>query len=365
MKNLLSISATAVRKTSIERKLPKRLNPSNYTILLRIIKAANDKLDPENVIATIMDNIQKLIPCEAWSVLLLSEDQEELVFQGARGTAAGNLRYAKLKVGEGIAGWVAQKGKAAVVNDVAKDRRFNSRFDQINRFRTRSVLCAPLVSRNQVIGVVELINRRPRNRRFTRQDLAKLLALLGTISVSLHNALLFQETEKLTITDDLTRLYNNRYVNQRLGEWIARHGRGGKRMSVIFLDLDGFKEVNDRYGHLIGGETLVEIGKVILNHVRTQDIVARYGGDEFIVMMPDTGATQAVATAEEVRVAVQDHDFRPALHFPIRLTASFGISVFPDHAEKLTELIQKADNAMYAVKYSGKNAVQLAALKGE
>lgn len=359
MRNRLSVS-TPVRKISTERKRRKSLYLNNYTVLLRIIKAANDKLDPENVIATIMDNIQKLIPCEAWSVLLLSKNQEELVFQGARGTAAGNLRHEKLKVGEGIAGWVAQKGRAAVVNDVAKDRRFNSRFDQINRFRTRSVLCAPLVSRNQIIGVVELINRRPHNRQFTRQDLTKLKALLGSISVSLHNALLFQETEKLTITDDLTKLYNNRYVNQRLGEWISLHRRNGKQLSVIFLDLDGFKEVNDRHGHLVGGKTLVEIGKVIFSQVRKEDIVARYGGDEFIVIMPRTSPEQAVSYAEKIRLAIKNHDFHAALQHQVRLTASFGISVFPDHAETLTELIQKADNAMYAVKYSGKNAVQLA-----
>jgi diguanylate cyclase (GGDEF)-like protein len=330
-----------------------------YNILLRIIKAANDRLDPENVIATIMDNIQKLIPCEAWSILLFNKE-EELVFQGARGAGGEHLRYQKLKPGEGIAGWVAKYGKPAIVNDVGRDSRFDSKFDHVTNFKTRSVLCAPLISRDRVIGVAELINKKTKNCRFTNRDLDMLLALLGPVAVSLHNAFLFQETEKLTITDDLTKLYNNRYINRRLTRLIEEHRRDRLPFSLIFLDLDGFKTVNDRYGHLVGAKTLIEIGKVILNTGRKQDVIARYGGDEFIVIMPRAGAADAVEMAEKIRLAIQNHDFNAALQREIHLSASFGISVFPDHANNITELIQKADKAMYAVKYSGKNAVQLA-----
>lgn len=343
------------RRTSTRSAAEKK-----YHVLLGIIKAANDKLDPENVIATIMDNIQKLIPCEAWSILLMTKDQDELVFQGTRGISGPRLRYMTLKVGEGIAGWAALHGEPITVNDVARDARFNSRFDQTTNFKTRSILCAPLVSRNRVIGVVELINKKSKRYHFSHRDQETLVALLGPIAVSLHNALLFQETQKLAITDDLTKLYNNRYVNQRLNEMIREHHRNGKPFSVLFMDLDGFKGVNDRYGHLIGGRTLIEIGKVIFNTVRTQDMVARYGGDEFIVIMPDAIAEDALQMAERIRLAILSHDFQDALQREIHLSASFGISVCPDHAESLTELIQKADNAMYKVKYSGKNAVQLA-----
>ena len=356
MSNLLNVSANGAATRRKAQQV------GRYNVLLRIIKAANDKLDPQKVIGTIMDNIQKLIPCGAWSILLMTKEQDELVFERARGAVAGNFAYARLKVGEGIAGWVAKHRKPVIVNDVSNDPRFSSKFDKAHNFQTQSILCAPLLSRNQVIGVVELINKKSRNGRFTKQDLSNLLTLLGPIAVSLHNALLFQETEKLTITDDLTKLYNNRYINRCLTKMIDQHGKSGKRakFSVIFLDLDGFKTVNDSYGHLIGGKTLVEIGRVMFNTVRKQDVVARYGGDEFIVMMPHTPAEEAVAMAEQIRLAIQKHDFFPALQRHIRLSASFGISVFPDHAETLTELIQKADHAMYAVKYTGKNAVQLA-----
>src|SRR5207249_9388292 len=110
---------------------------------------------------------------------------------------------------------------------------------------------------------------------------------------------LFQETKKLAITDDLTKLYNNRYVNQTLNEMIHEHHKNAKPFSVLFLDLDGFKKVNDRFGHLIGGRTLIEIGKLIFNTVRKIDVVARYGGDEFIVIMPDTASDEAYLMAEQ------------------------------------------------------------------
>jgi diguanylate cyclase (GGDEF)-like protein len=290
----------------------------------------------------------------------MHSNQNELIFEGARGAAAKRLAYAKLKVGEGIAGWVALHGESVIVNDVTLDRRFNSSFDKASNFKTRSVLCVPLISRGQLIGVVELINRKSRSYRFTQRDLTMLTTLLGPIAVSLHNALLFQETEKLAITDDLTKLFNTRYIHTRLGKMIEERKASREQFSLIFLDLDGFKSVNDSYGHLVGAKTLVEIGKTIFNTVGKKDEVARYGGDEFVVLMPKAGAIEAREMAERIRSAIVAHNFEAMLPSYIRLSASFGISVFPDHAETLTELIQKADSAMYAVKYSGKNAVQLA-----
>jgi diguanylate cyclase (GGDEF)-like protein len=331
-----------------------------YNILLKIVKAANDRLDPQSVIGIIMDNIQKLIPCEAWSILLLSEDQAELVFERARGAGSDSLTYARLKVGEGIAGWVALRRKATIVNDVAHDRRFNSKFDETTKFRTKSVLCAPLISRNQVMGVVELINKRSKTQRFSERDLSTLLTLLGPIAVSLHNAVLYQEKEKLAITDDLTKLYNNRFIHLYLHEMIDHHTKNEGRFSLIFLDLDGFKSVNDHYGHLIGGQTLVEVGKLIHGIVGEQGVVARYGGDEFVVIMPGVGREQALDTAERIRYAIENHDYLQVMKKEIHLSASLGISVFPIHADNITELIQKADQAMYEAKYVGKNATRVA-----
>ena len=281
------LKISAARKFEYERvKKTNGLTESEkYHILLQIIKTANDKLDPSSVMRIIMDNIQKLIPCEAWSILVLTSEGQELEFERARGQAAGVLTRSKLKVGEGIAGWVAQHQKPLLVNRAQEDRRFNNNFDKKTKFHTRSILCAPLISRNRLLGVVELINKKSKDASFIQSDLKTLSTLLGPISVSLHNALLYREAQTLTLTDDLTRLYNSRYVFQWMAALIHRFKKAKKPFSIIFLDLDGFKSVNDSYGHLVGGRTLVEIGKIIAKSVRKKDKVARYGGDEFVVMI--------------------------------------------------------------------------------
>lgn len=357
-----SVKITAIGTSANKR--PRAFDPASfsnrYDLLLRMIQAAGDKLDPSQVIESIMDHMQELIACEAWSLLLLDTHQDELVFEGVRGVHAGSLLFARLKMGRGIAGWVAKHRKSVLVKDVRRDTRFDPRFDQKNLFETKSVICSPLISRNQVLGVVELINKRTKSRRFSDRDLQTLDLLVGPIAVSLHNALLFQEVEKLAITDDLTRLFNSRYINQHLDEVIRSHSQESKSLSVIFLDLDGFKTVNDRFGHLVGGKTLVEVGKILFEKAGNDSIVARYGGDEFIVILPETSSEEAVCRAEELRVAIWNHDFDSVHPGGIRLSASFGVSVYPDHATSMTELIQKADSAMYSVKYSGKNAVRLA-----
>ena len=358
------LEMTTQLKTSAVRKFFAKTNglseSQKYHILLQIIKIANDKLDPSSVMRIIMDNIQKLIPCEAWSILVLTASGQELEFERARGQAAGVLSRSRLKVGEGIAGWVAQNRKPLLVNRAQEDVRFNNNFDKKTKFHTRSILCAPLISRNRLLGVVELINKKSKDCRFIQADLKTLSTLLGPISVSLHNALLYRESQSLTVTDDLTRLYNSRYVFQWIAILMNRFKKMRKPFSIIFLDLDGFKSVNDSYGHLVGGRTLVEIGKIISSAVRKKDRVARYGGDEFVIILPDAGETEAMTIAEKVRFVIQNYDFQSALQKEIHLSASFGVAVFPEHGDSATDLIQKADQAMYRVKYSGKNAVQMA-----
>ena len=161
---------------------------------------------------------------------------------------------------------MAQTGKPAIVNDAARDPRFTRKFDTKTQFETRSILCAPLISRGRTIGVVEIINRL--GGRFTQTDLDILLTLVEPCAIAIENAMLFQRTEQLTITDDLTKLFNSRYMNLYIGREIKRCKRHGIPLSVIFLDLDGFKGINDQYGHLAGSGTLAEVGGILAEAVR-------------------------------------------------------------------------------------------------
>jgi diguanylate cyclase (GGDEF)-like protein len=335
------------------RRTTKRL-----AILTDIVKTANSILEPRKVIELIMGKIQQLIPSEAWSMLMVDEEKQELAFELALGAKGKDVSGYRVKMGEGVAGWVAETGKPAIVNDAGRDPRFTRKFDTKTQFETRSILCAPLISRGRTIGVVEIINRV--GGRFTQADLDILLTLVEPCAIAIENAMLFQRTEQLTITDDLTKLFNSRYMNLYIGREIKRCKRHGIPLSVIFLDLDGFKGINDQYGHLAGSGTLAEVGAILAEAVRESDILARYGGDEFVVVLPETPPAGALVIAERLRRAIEEHSFLGEQGLSARISASFGIASYPDHALTPEGLIQKADQAMYRVKERDKNGIEVA-----
>jgi diguanylate cyclase (GGDEF)-like protein len=327
-------------------------------ILTDVVKTANSILEPAKVVELVMEKIRLLIPSEAWSLMMVDEETQELTFEAALGAKSPQASSQRLRMGEGVAGWVAKTGKPTIVNDAPNDPRFATKLDNRSRFATRSILCAPLVSRGRTIGVLEIINKR--EGRFTRADLDLMLTLVEPCAIALENAILFQRTEQLTITDDLTKLFNSRYLNLYLGREIKRCKRHGIPLSIIFLDLDGFKGINDQYGHLAGSGTLTEVGGILAEGVRESDILARYGGDEFVAVLPETPASGAIVIAERLRRSIEENRFLHSMGLSARISASFGIASYPDHALTPEALIQKADQAMYRVKEREKNGIEVA-----
>jgi diguanylate cyclase (GGDEF)-like protein len=186
-------------------------------------------------------------------------------------------------------------------------------------------------------------------------------ALLGPGALALENALIVERAEELSVTDDLTRLYNSRFLNLSLRRETKRAVRTSRALSLLFIDLDGFKAVNDTYGHMYGSRALVEAAAVIRTSARETDMVARFGGDEFAVILPETARDGAIMVAERIRDRIAAHSFLTADLLDVRLTASVGIATLPDVAASAEELMQAADKAMYKVKVSGKNGIHLAA----
>jgi diguanylate cyclase (GGDEF)-like protein len=162
------------------------------------------------------------------------------------------------------------------------------------------------------------------------------------------------------VTDDLTQLYNSRYLNAVLRRETKRATRNGRPLSLLFIDLDGFKGVNDAHGHVYGSRALVEAAAVIRGSARETDVVSRFGGDEFALVLPDTGREGAFAVGERIRERIAAHVFLDAYGFGMRLTCSVGLATLPDSAESADDLIHAADQAMYAVKAAGKNGIQAA-----
>ncbi|HEY5609812.1 MAG TPA: GGDEF domain-containing protein, partial [Thermoanaerobaculia bacterium] len=180
---------------------------------------------------------------------------------------------------------------------------------------------------------------------------------LDGITVILSNLFQLTRSNELAMRDDLTKAYNRRFFEAYLEEEIERSRRYGTFFSIIFLDLDELKRVNNLYGHLAGSRTLQEVAKRILGAVRAIDKVVRFGGDEFCIILPQTDQEQAVAVAMRVRRALVESSFAIEPGVDVRITASFGIATFPTHASTKEDLIRQADAAMFRVKSTTKNAI--------
>lgn len=221
------------------------------------------------------------------------------------------------------------------------------------------VVAIPLICGERVLGVLE----GKRNRRsFKKSELALLDALSLPIASALANAVRIGEAERLSQTDDLTKLHNARYLRQFLLNEIRRARRYGSSVCALFLDLDDFKRVNDAHGHLAGSHVLMEMAGVILSSIRDTDAVARYGGDEFVIVLPDTGIELAGTVAERIRGKISQHSFNAGRNLKLSLTASFGVAAFPEHASSPQQLISSADTAMYEAKAANKNCVRFSPL---
>lgn len=228
----------------------------------------------------------------------------------------------------------------------------------------RDLLALPLVFDARIVGVLvgEQTHRTETaaSAMWSERD-AQLLQTLGVpFAAWLAHRRQSAEAEQLLLTDDLTKMRNARYLREALLSEIKRARRYNSQVSVLFLDLDNFKRVNDEHGHLVGSHVLVEAAGVILGGVRNTDTVARYGGDEFVVLLPETIPERAEQVAERIRAALAAQTFTGGRRLSLRVTASFGIASFPAHAQSPQQLIAAADTAMYRAKSLSKNCIHIA-----
>ena len=317
--------------------------------LIDIVRGVNATLEPSKIGEVLVDRASTWLPAPCWAAVS-ADLTGQLSVLADRGLSPdmGPAVYA-------IAKWVMHRNQEFVTADMTRDSR-------VADPSVGAVIAFPLSCRGRRVGALVAIDRQASSRepKMSESMLRSVRVLLEPASIALDNSQLLKRAEALSVTDDLTHLYNSRYLNSVLRRETKRASRSGRPLSLLFIDLDGFKAINDTHGHLFGSRALVEAAAVIRSSARETDVVARFGGDEFALILPDTGGEGAFAVGERIRDRIAAHIFLSEERLDIHLTASVGVATLPDVAASAEELMHAADKAMYQVKDSGKNGIQAA-----
>lgn len=341
----------------------------------------------DRFLSEILEKANEFVPSESGSLLLddprakgRGDAINTLTFIACFGPHAPRLLGRQIPLNDGIAGRVYSTAKPYISQNVAEDVNFNDAVDRYTGYQTSSVIAVPVTVRDSIFGVLELLNRRDLGR-YSAEDLLLLETFAGYISSSIQNALDAIRAREAARRDDLTGLYNDRYLHHRLSEELPRAERDALDLSLIFFDLDHFKAVNDRYGHLVGSRTLKEVGYLVQSWNPPGGISARYGGDEFVIILPGYDAEDAWSVAKRLRALMEETVFLVVPKnesvpiegeglepLAIPLTCSVGVASLNEHVapqgsvlRRQNALIRLADQAMYEAKRRGRNLVLMAA----
>lgn len=318
-------------------------------VLLQLTAQLTDERPLEEFLKAVTDATLDLLHADHASLRLLDTARTSLLSSARSGTGEDD-RPMSFRRGEGILGWVVEHGQHARIGDAEHDSRWIQAKDQT--FSVRSILGEPLWSSGQVIGVLAVTS--PHENAFTEEDQLLLRLLANCSAPPIERARL----KRLAMFDDVTMAFNHRYLAPRLTEEMERAGRSIDDVSLLYMDLDHFKSVNDEHGHAIGDVVLRMFADRVRKAVRRVDVLVRRGGEEFVLIMPLTGATQAHATGHRIQQTLHTEPF-DAEGIRIRQTVSIGVATW-DKRETPEQLERRADEAMYAAKRLGRNRVVVA-----
>ena len=324
----------------------------HLAFLNNISKLAISSEDAAQMMANIVREIQKNFRYDHIGIGIMDYATKDIEIKAEAGTTSQTLGR-RIAVGSGVLGKVARTGVSALVQNAGPGQLAGVLPE------SRAVLCLPISYGETLLGVLNVESRD--ENAFAPQDVLILNTLADLLATALHNSFVFQKLQQQSITDGLTGIKTRRFFWEALSSEWRRASRSGRPFSVVLIDLDKFKEVNDSLGHLEGDMVLARVGRLLEQKCRQSNVVARYGGDEFIILMPETGIEQAQALAERLRLWLATDPMLEEHH----ITGSFGVASFPVHGFSMEDLIRVADAGMYVSKHAGGNQVSTSDAFGE
>jgi diguanylate cyclase (GGDEF)-like protein len=319
--------------------------------LFEIGKLFGSELDPGILLARIAELMCQLLEAKACSVMLLDADRKRLLAKAAYGLRTERMQSLSFRVGEGVAGWVVEHGEPALIGQVGEDPRFVVLPG--NQTPIGSMVCVPLIARGERVGVVTATSERAGA--FDQSDLELLRFIAMTIALDIENVRL----HRVAVTDPLTGAYNREFLMQRLPQEIEAAIERDRPLSVAMVDVDHFKSVNDHHGHSTGDVVLSEVCRRLRGAIRAGDLLVRYGGEEFLAVLPKADAGRAWEVGERMRQRIAERAFDVGDGLALLLRVSIGIAQWRT-GELMPALIERADVALYGAKDRGRNRVEVA-----
>lgn len=331
----------------------------DYTRLFHdVARALTSTLELEIVLTTVMTKMAQVFQPERWSMMLVDKEKNDLYYAIAAGEDSNSLRGLRVPMGEGVAGWVASSGNPIVVPDTSNDPQWQDFSKRNPTLNIQSIACVPVRSSEGVLGVIQLLN--------SKVDLLSdfsiqfLRVLCDFSAIAIRNAADMKRIHLLSITDDCTGLFNARHLYTLLEEQLSRTDKAP--FSLLFMDLDHFKSVNDTHGHLVGSRLLAEVGEMIRRVIGPDIPAFRYGGDEFVALLPGHDRLQGREMALRLFRALREQSFLEDKGLSLRLRGSFGMATYPDDALTVEGIIKAADDMMYHVKGTTRDNLAIAGL---
>lgn len=335
---------------TIDKKIDEML-----TSISDLSKSIAPVLNWGQLLQTILEKSTQLLKAEQGSLMLLNHETAELLVEAKKNISNIAKENMSLSIGEGIAGKVLESGEPLLVKDVEKDPRINQK--NKSRYKTKSFISIPIKIDDRISGVLNLSDK-INGKVFDENELKYIQSFTANAAIAIERNLLYKKNEelkKLSITDPLTGILNRRYLNNRLSEEIAHFRRYKHPFSFLMLDIDGFKEYNDTFGHIVGDRALKNLATTITLSLRSIDIAARFGGDEFVIILPQTPKVDAIDIANRLRENVEKAYIPHQQELPFKTTVSMGLASYPEDASSAAELIEKTDQALYLAKKGGRN----------